>query len=206
MEYFEGRTDFMTFRSVALTTDKTVAGGRPNFTLPGAGLASELFVTKMVVVFDRNPAIAANNDIAKRVYAVTEGKLTSQYHFVQGKITCLTKVLQHTKVGVTGNAVDDEVNEDDLDALQEAVTLERETFGSVKANFAQMQIILKYRSDIESQIAHELNIFEVALNKLELKEKNTDDTDSISKGTDNMGSDYLTPFLRNLKDISKILD
>jgi hypothetical protein len=139
-EYYEGRTDFMTFRSVTVTPDRATAGGR-HFSLPGGGLAPELFALKVTTVFDRNEAIAPENDIAKRVYSIPEGKLTSQYHFLPGKITCLVKVYNHTRVGAAvGQGADDEINEEDLDALQEAAALEREVFAAVKLSFQQMQV------------------------------------------------------------------
>jgi hypothetical protein len=65
------------------------------------------------------------------VYSINEGKLTSYNHFVPGKITCQVKVFNHTRVGVTSTSNDDEINEDDLDALQEAAALERETFNEI---------------------------------------------------------------------------
>ena len=194
----------MTFRSVIFTTDRSVSSGR-QFSLPGGGLASEIFLTKMTTIFDRNPAISAEVDIAKRVYSINEGKLTSYNHFVPGKITCQVKVFNHTRMGVTSTSTDDEINEDDLDALQEAAALERETFNAIKASFQQMQTIVKYRLDMETNVINEPTVFERALNKIKVAEMSQEEDVSNEPTAGQIsGSDYLTPFLRNLKDPNKI--
>jgi hypothetical protein len=131
----------MTLRSVTVTPDRATAGGR-HMALPGGGLAPELYAMKITTIFDRNDSIAAETDIAKRVFSIPEGKLTSQYHFIPGKITSMVKVFNHTRVGAAGGQIgaDDEINEEDLDALQDAATLEREVFAQVKLSFQQMQV------------------------------------------------------------------
>ena len=68
-EYFEGRVDMLIFRSVLFTASKTDAGSRL-FTLPGGGLAAELYVTKMITVFDRDENLPAGSDVAKRTFLV----------------------------------------------------------------------------------------------------------------------------------------
>ena len=224
-EYYDGRTDLMVFRSVLYTVDKATVGGR-QFSVPAGGflstpppgaggaptmiccfgLASELYLLKMVTIFDRNPAIPAELDVAKRIYAITEGKLTAYYHFNPGKITCLIKVFNHTRLGVTGTSAtaDNEVNDEDIDAIQEAATLERETLAQVKLSFQQMQTILKYRLEMEANVINEPTVFEVALNKAETKDKDTEENGAISTGAEAFGSDFLTPFLRSLKDPTRM--
>ena len=202
-EYYEGRTDYMTYRSFLFTPDESLAGSRRQFSLPGGGLAEQLFVLKMITVFDRNPAIKSSDDVAKRVYFITEGKLTSQYHFTPGKITCTTKVLNHLRQGGGGHT-EDELNEEDLEVLHEAGILERDTFAQVKETFRQMSLIVKFREETEKNPVNEPTIFEIALNKSEAKERDVDDAETTVSTADAFGADYLTPFLRNVKDTSKM--
>jgi hypothetical protein len=69
-EYFQGRTDMLIFRSVQFTDNKSEAGSRL-FTLPGGGLAAELYVTKMITIFDKDELVPAGSDVAKRTFLVS---------------------------------------------------------------------------------------------------------------------------------------
>lgn len=202
-EYYEGRSDCMLSRSVFMTMNESMAGSRKQFSLSGGGLADALYVLKMITVFDRNPVVKAGNDIARRVYFINEGKLTSHYHFVPGKMTRTTKILNHTRTSGDKHG-EDEICEEDIDSLQEATSLERDTFAQVKETFRQMSIVCKNRDDTEANVVNERNIFEVALEKAESREGVETDTAVAISATDSFGSDYLTPFLRNLKDPNKL--
>ncbi len=198
-EYYEGRTDYMLFRSVLMTTDENIAGGRKQFSLSGGGLTDTLFVLKIMTVFDRNPTVRAENDVARRIFSINEGKLTSHFHFLQGKMTRTTKVLNHTRT-MGDKHSDDEINEEDIDALQEATSLERDTFAQVKETFRQLSIVCINRDDTEANVMKERTIFEVALDKVDYKEGVEINATVATTAVDSFGSDYLTPFLRNLKE------
>lgn len=101
IEYFENRIDKLSYRATYLTTDKSATGGR-FFPLPGHGLANEVYILKMITLYDRSNepnAIANGEDIAKRTFFVKEGKAVFQWHFAAGKITSVIKTYLHTKGG-----------------------------------------------------------------------------------------------------------
>jgi len=91
-----------------------------------------------------------------------------------------------------------------LEVLHEAGILERDTFAQVKETFRQMSLIVKFREETEKNPVNEPTIFEIALNKSEAKERDVDDAETTVSTADAFGADYLTPFLRNVKDTSKM--
>jgi len=101
VEYFENRIDKLSYRATYLTTDKSATGGR-HFPLPGHGLANEIYILKMMTLYDRNTepgAAPSGSDVAKRTFFVKEGKAVFQWHFSAGKITSVIKTYPHTKGG-----------------------------------------------------------------------------------------------------------
>merc|ERR1712070_264488 len=92
------------------------------------------------------------------------------------------------------------INEEDIDALQEATSLERDTFAQVKETFRQLSIVCINRDDTEANVMKERTIFEVALDKVDYKEGVEINATVATTAVDSFGSDYLTPFLRNLKE------
>ena len=205
-EYYEGRTDRLTFRSVTLSSNKADAGARATYTLPGGGLAPELYVLKMTQSFARDPNVPSGTDVAKRIFYVGEGRVVSQYHFVTGKITRQTKVYNHTRStnGVPLTAqTDDANNEEDQEGLQEAAGIERDCYSGVKATYVQIQQLVKIRGEFEDDVVIERTVFETALERAEKGNVGNNANDGTS-GTESKGVDYLTPYLRNIKDITKI--
>ena len=218
-EYFEGRSDKLKFRAVMLTQNRSDVGSR-QYVLPplcvvrareeslgqrSLNPASELYVTKMITVFDKDPTVPAGSDVAKRTYQVREGKLTARYHFVPGKITCTIKVWRHTKSSNNTLDSDEGAEVDDLEALQEALALERETYTQIKLSFNQMLTVLKFRSEMEDGVDVQPTIFESAVERTETAEVAAAKAKAEAvEGKNNRSSDYLTPFLRHLKDPSKI--
>lgn len=207
VEYFHDRTDFLVYRSVDLCPASPNANGTRQFVLPGGSLSSELHITKMVQEFDRDPADTNGSSIAKRVFNVREGKGVFYHHFGKGQITGKVKTYFHTKgptvPTISEQALAQEVGvDDDPDALLEASALERECYTSVKASFQQSDKVTDFRKDVEREleIPIEQTVFEIALENVDRGMSFQGSNMDKFTSQESKGSDYLTPFLRNVRD------
>lgn len=201
VELFEGRTDYLNFRSVWVTLDRSKAGNRSSYMLPGGGLENELFVLKIHQTFDRNPNVPSGTDIATRTFFIPEGRVVTHFHFAAGKITQNIKVYNHAKssgVGLTGHA--DELSSEDIEGIHEAALIERECFAAVKLSYAQLLNIIKLRNEFEASVIIEKTVFELALERAEKGITGATDVEAEADG-DAKGIDYLTPFLRGVRDV-----
>lgn len=86
LEHFEGRDDFLVFRSVTMTNDKDEVDSKNPYVLPG-GSTGELAIKKMKEKFARNPALPADEDARKKTYNVQEGNIRVNFQYATGKIT-----------------------------------------------------------------------------------------------------------------------
>jgi hypothetical protein len=226
VETFQGNSNHLIYRSVHFTTDRSQAGARIQ-TLPGGTLAHELYVLKMTQAFEPDPDKPPGTDIAKRSFYVKEGKAVVRYHFEKSQVTGKVRTFIHTRLpnsAISEEAITQEVGiEEDPDLLQEAIALERECYSSIKLNFQTMQKIVELRESAENltslaPTASEFSVFDVALDKAQ-----ADSTNNVSAGMgtdrsgvavgggaagpdgkDFRGTDYLLPYLRNVKDPHKI--
>lgn len=204
-EYFEGRTDFLTFRSmlVSLSKEKVSSKSSYSYVLPAGGLANDLYVLRINQSFDRDPSVPSGTDIAHRTFYLTEGRILTQFHFVAGKITQKVKVHSHAKSGGVLSGTGEELSAEDLEGIQEAALVERECFSAVKMSYMQIMNILKIRSDVEDDVVIERSVFE---NALERAEKGATGSVGVEENgeADAKGVDYLTPFLRNIATLAHI--
>jgi len=232
-EYFSSRTDCLIYRSIEVTTDKAVAGAR-QFAMSGGTLAPQLYVLRMVQKFelpaDGSKAPAPNTDVATRIFSVPEGKLITYYQFDQGKIIGKVRTFLHTRGPsipvMSEQALQQELGlEEDPDELQDAASIERECFAAIKGSVQQMEKVVENRVAVEMDIKVGRSVFDKALDACygmdansNTKEKATATTaqvetkeiamtatiSSVAGDTVTAASDYLTPFLRGLKDINSI--
>jgi hypothetical protein len=187
-EYFSARGDFLSTRTVFITPDKAVAGAR-QFTLPGQGLASELYILKMISRFDFDPSSSSaglkavaigkddgeSNQVAKRVFFIREGKLITTYHFSKNRITGKVQTFLHTRGPsipvMTEQALAQQLGlEEDPALLQEAASLERECFTSVKMAVQAFEAIVQARTDMEvkAHVNVEKSVFDAALDSIQI--------------------------------------
>ena len=205
IETFQGRSDCLIYRSVLFTVDKNLVGARV-FPLPGNGLAPEVYVLKMTQKFEVDKLLPVpGSDVAKRIYFVKEGKVVATYHFGKDQITCNVKTYIHSRgPGVPLMTEVAYIQEsgvvEDLEALQEAAQLERECYSSIKISFLQMQKIFKLRSESEKNITIEKTVFEVALDKADKLDYDQAGNAEGRDDKDTKGLNYLTPYLRVVKD------
>jgi hypothetical protein len=173
---------------------------------------------------------ALARDVAMRVFSIQEGKLATYYHFIGGKITGKVRTFFHTRgpsIPVPSeHALMQELGlEEDQDELNDAAALERECLATVKGSMQQLEKIVEYRREVEQNVKLERTVFDVALDEVHkitrgttlVDEKATaddGDTGSLGEGSatislvaadiDLTTADYLTPYLRNVKDINNI--
>jgi hypothetical protein len=217
-EYFQGRTDLMTFRSFQLTAEK--GGGNAaspstrQFTLPPTHLGTELYITRIVQQFDRNPLLPDGEDIAKRIFYVREGKAVFYYHFGKSQITGRIRTFMHTKgpsVPVpTDLAISQEIGlEEDSDACQEAAGFERECYSAIKTSYQLHDKLVESRLDGEmvtrlGGVESEKTVFERALDSVDLYSSNMGNAADQAYASESKGTDYLSPFLRNVQDMNAL--
>lgn len=239
VEYFENRIDKLSYRATYLTTDKSATGGR-HFPLPGHGLANEIYILKMMTLYDRATEAGApptGDDVAKRTFFVKEGKAVFQWHFAAGKITSVIKTYPHTKGGgsvttvttnqqgtgpdgqsrgalapsassmghaALANSNDDNPQDDDIPGLQEAAALERDCYSNIKSSQILLQQIVAIRHEMEDNVVIDRTVFEAAFegaDKISAQNKNAAANEAADSGK---GSDYLSPYLRHINDVTKI--
>jgi hypothetical protein len=202
-EFFQGRTDFLTYRSILLTLNREKVGSKTSYSLPSGGLSGDLYVLRINQSFDHDPAAPSGSDIAHRTFHLPEGRVVTQHHFVDGKITQKVKVHSHAKSNAGVLTGGEELSPEDLEGIQEAALIERECFAAVKLSYVQIMNVIKIRSEFEGNVAIEKTVFE---NALERAEKGVTGAVGVEEdhGTDAKGIDYLTPYLRNIKDIKLI--
>lgn len=209
-ELFQGRSDCLIYRSVLFTIDKHSVGTR-QFPLPGGGLAPELYVLRMTQKYEIDKSLPVmGTDVAKRVFFVKEGKVVATYHFQCDQITCTVKTYLHSRGGpgvpsMTEQAYFQESGVvEDLESLQEAAQLERECYSSIKTSFLQMQKICTSRAESEKNVLNEKNVFETALDKADRLEADPVGSAVGREEKEAKGLNYLTPYLRSVKDPLKI--
>ena len=196
-EYFDGRTDFLTYRSMSLSLNKEKVGSKSSYSyiLPAGGLGNDLYVLRINQTFDKDPSAPSGTDIAQRSFYLTEGRILTQFHFVNGKITQKVKVHNHAKGGGVLSGAGEELSAEDLEGIQEAALVERECFSAVKMSYIQLMNIIKIRNEVEDDVNIERTVFENALDRAE---KGVSGATGVEENSlnDAKGVDYLTPFLR----------
>jgi hypothetical protein len=213
-ETFLGRTDHMISRITYLSTENNPDVRQFALNASSGPLSEQnnIFVTKMVMEFERDPLVALGTDICRRIFYVREGKAVFYNHFGKSQVSGKVTTFMHTKgpnVPVLSDiAMSQEVGlSDDAEAILEAASLERECFTAIKSSVSLNDKIQENRREVERHIDYERSVFERALDTAD----NTTADDFV--GTRNnksaahdsaKNSDYLTPYLRNVGDLSQI--
>lgn len=207
VEHFQGRTDFLTCRTVLLTADRQLVGTR-QFPLPASSSHSaELYAVKMTQQYDQDftvlPTAEASGSVARRSFSVAEGKAVIYHHFAKGKVTGDIKTYLHAKGPsipvLTEQALAQEVGVDDSpEALAMASTLERDCFNGIKASFQQNQKLRETRRDMEHKTEYERTVFEIALENADSSTAGQSNVVEATSSADAAGTDYLSPFIRNV--------
>uniref|UniRef100_K3WB99 Dynein regulatory complex subunit 7 n=1 Tax=Globisporangium ultimum (strain ATCC 200006 / CBS 805.95 / DAOM BR144) TaxID=431595 RepID=K3WB99_GLOUD len=201
IEHFEGRDDFLVFRSVTLTTDKDDMDAMKNpYVLPG-GPTGELTIKKMKEKFARNVALPADDDARKRTYNVHDGTIRVHFHYATGKITAGARVYSkapNTPVEVVladPNATRPKASilEDELRA---SLQMEKDCYSAVRHSEMETQDILKIRKREEMAIVLETSFFD-GNDDDDATTSHKDDAKDTGKDTKSE-MDYLTPFLQSL--------
>lgn len=183
MEHFDGRDDFLIFRSVTLTTEKDEVDSKNPYVLPG-GPTGELSIKKMKEKFARNPALAADDDARKKTYNVQEGNIRVNFHYATGKITAGSRVYFKTLstpvevVMADPNAAKPKLSILD-DELRASLQMEKDCYNAVRHAEIETQDILKLRKREEMAIVLETSFFDA--NEDEAKASKKDDAKDHGK-------------------------
>lgn len=230
VEHFQDRTDNMVYRQTLLTADKASVGKR-QFVLPASTLSKELYLLKLIVQYDRDSNAKMGSDVYLRTFFIREGKYVLQYHYRKDQISGQINTYMHTKgpniPGVSDHATGQEIGVvDDNDSLLEAAGLEREFYTNVKSSMLSFQSIVDSRAAYEADVTLDRDLFEIALNlshgittsdsdAVVTKQKDSNSNTGKALSHDNASSsgvkesdgdvrDYLSPYLRNVKNIQLI--
>lgn len=166
LEHFEGRDDFLVFRSVTLATEKDEVDVKNPYVLPG-GPTGELSIKKMKEKFARNVALAADDNARKKTYNVQDGTIRVHFHYATGKITAGARVYSktpNTPVEVTmadPNAAKPKLSVLD-DELRAALQAEKDCYNAVRHAEIETQDILKLRKREEMAIVLETSFFDAS--------------------------------------------
>ncbi|KAE8910917.1 Dynein regulatory complex subunit 7 [Phytophthora fragariae] len=207
VEYFDGRDDFLIFRSVTLATDKDEVDSKNPYILPG-GPAGEISIKKMKEKFARNCALVADEDQRKRAYNVHEGSIRVYYHYATGKITAGSRVyFKAPNVPVEVVMADPNAKKPKLSVLENelraSLQMEKDCYSAVRHSDIETQDILKIRKREEMAIVLETSFFDT--NEDEAQAKQKEDAKELEKNAKSE-VDYLSPFLQSVHaagDLSK---
>ncbi|KAL4152038.1 hypothetical protein PRNP1_008973 [Phytophthora ramorum] len=207
VEHFDGRDDFLIFRSVILATDKDEVDSKNPYVLPG-GPAGEIAIKKMKEKFARNSALVADEDQRKRAYNVHEGSIRVYFHYATGKITAGSRVyFKAPNVPVEVVMADPTAKKPKLSVLENelraSLQMEKDCYSAVRHSDIETQDILKIRKREEMAIALEISFFDS--NEDEAQAKDKEDAKELDKRAKNE-VDYLSPFLQSIHasgDLSK---
>jgi len=207
MEYFEGRDDKLIYRSVSVTPDRDLTGGKTTYTLPG-GQLGELVIHKMTEKFERDEKKAAEEDVKKRTYYVRTNQIREIYHYTTGRITSASRTYYKggqqppdiVEVDPSAPMPSEEKLEEESHKVQNA---EKDCYQAVRHQELEKEELLKVRKREEASIIIDRSIFETAAeNAKEDKRQELQHTEA--EDTDVRKVDYLTPFLQNVQDVKKI--
>lgn len=204
-EFYEGRTDRLNYVSVHFSSEKLSLEPRAGmYALSGGTLAKELFVSKMVQCYDQDPGNKTGSDVSRRSYFIVDGRVVTEYHYAPSKVTRKMKVYVHPRSGMSNAAAnEDQGDNDDTDGAQEVNQMERECYNFIRKNFELNTNLLRVRAEVENDVAVERNVFEIALERAKNGEMGAMGPEG-SVDNDAKAVDYLTPFLRHLKETSKL--
>lgn len=176
---------------------------------------------------------ANQESIYSRQYDIIQGKLVETYYMLENSIRSNIKTYYHSRLGLglggtngnntTGKTLASTINlitfsqdlgvDDSMEGLQRASSLERECFFTqIKASIQDFLFINEAREKYEAIITAEKpsNVFELSVYDLAVNYSFDDNYGKMNNENDfsdrnkSYESDYLTPFLLNIKDISKI--
>lgn len=202
MEFFEGREDRLIYRSA--TYDKP--GAAVHITTPSHERRGDdkPQPKKMCEKFARDPAVAADQDVAKRTFynpGTPEGLIRIIYHYADGKITRPSRTYSKGNP-VTIEHVDPFAKDPKSAILSEEMrvlfTKEKECMAFIKDSESEAKEILSQRAKEEQDVGSVTTVYDTLRNKpkedeqAELRRKQEEQQRSQKK------KDYLAPYLEAL--------
>lgn len=184
------------------------AASKHIMTLPRAHQGGDLSILKMKEVFSRNLDFDADEDICKRSFNLVDGTISVIFHYAKGRITRSSRVF-YKDVSIPPRielaatfAKPLRQREVDIE-LQTNLQAEKDCYQSIRDAERELQDVLSLRKREEANVILDKSIFDTARERA--KQQIVKDTELKEEEAKNpLHVDYLTPFLQDIKDFSKI--
>lgn len=225
IEYFEGRDDLLTYRSVNFSSDLDELKNKKTLYTLSSGIQGDLIIHKMTEKFSNGSSLLGNNETPrKRTYFVTNGTIRVNCHYKANEITApyylfykndlisgLDSEQADQESSSTSNKIEVISNDPNFKKPQERILnikfnevmqSEKNCFSMIRDSEFEMEELMKFRRLEESSIVLEKNIFDAAKenaceDKLKEEKKEEENEDDLKQ------SDYLTPYLPHSGELSK---
>ncbi|CAM9369059.1 unnamed protein product, partial [Discosporangium mesarthrocarpum] len=94
IQRMKGRPDGLTYRSVNVMDNQQAKANKlpQTYTLPGGDNGGDLVVYKMAEKYERNRSAPAEQDVSKRTFYLSEGRIHTIYHHADDNVTSATKM------------------------------------------------------------------------------------------------------------------
>jgi len=204
IERFEDRDDKLVYRSatyVQEVTDGDDANAGPGARrLGGADSKRLLPIRKMTEKYARNKEKDADEDVAKMVFYLTEGRIRLEYHFGEDRITNSSR-MYHKSGQSQIVQVDPLVSRPNdgslLEEYQKLLLHEKECMQAIRDIEWEVSEIIRTRTNQEQNITLESPYYDIVRIKAEA-------SDDEEEEEEEQVYDYLSPFLPPLVGMQKL--
>lgn len=217
IERFEGRDDFVIYRSVAVEPASVNPQGRNKYGMiklarggrgeGSDGRGEEAPVRKVTEKFARNPRKPASQDVRKRTYFISEGTIRLDYHYSSRAITASSLTLDKQDKQIGSDALAAELNGDyaarnndpnrgqHKELLTKLVQREKELLSKCRDRESNIDELLStLQSEAQRVDNLEKSIYDVAHEQSNVEDHEKQEGE-IDEEKDKNRVDYLSPFL-----------
>lgn len=200
IEKYKGRSDFLIYRCAIYDVDPSM--GQEVLRKTPEGDSSPIEIQTMIEKFERNPSKDANHDVAKRVFKLTEGLITLEYHYGDDKITRSTK--QYTKDGMYSAVIVDPFMKrpkwsESVAEFKQLLQAERECKRAITELTKEIKEIYSIRGEEELDVKSTTTIYNVARNKPTEEELRLQAEKEREAKARRENTDYLRRYLEGIK-------
>mmetsp|Transcript_17952 Transcript_17952/g.56287 ORF Transcript_17952/g.56287 Transcript_17952/m.56287 type:complete len:580 (-) Transcript_17952:1261-3000(-) len=219
LERFQGRSDRLVYRSVAVGQNRAPGSSKPLYTLPNSEACGELMVNKMAQKYSRlETSKRFSLELAKRTFYIYQGRIRTQYHYEPTRITRCTShhvkgrhsssrvALPRSHVHVTHSNLhaDPRCVADvstpasfDFEDQQAVLAAERDCLTEIRRAQLEVLELLRLRQQEESSFVIDRNAL---MKSVHGEPFGNCQEASQSKSVQACTIDYLTPFLQHVQN------
>ncbi|CAM9228570.1 unnamed protein product, partial [Choristocarpus tenellus] len=228
IQRLQGRPDSLTYRSVnVMASEEAKAKNIPQtYILPGGDGGGDMVVYKMTEKYQRNRNTPADQDIAKRTFYLSDGRIQTIYHYADGSVTSASKMhfkdsranapFIYENEGMKGGEVS--INAHGVgtgreggggggeleETLQDVVLAEKDCFTEARHLHLETLELIKLRESQERSVSLSRPLFETARERRAEQEKISEQLAHDEEDVDHHQVDYLTPFLQHVPNVRSI--